>query len=76
MKQIFYSINKNEIILYTRKNLINNTNYFILIKPFKNKKNYLFYIYKKVIYIFYNIKILKNHMSKNRSRKRNRKKRR
>ena len=50
------------------KILANNINYFILIKHFKNIKNYLFYIYKKVIYIFNNIKILKKHMSKNRSR--------
>ena len=36
LKQIFYSMNKKESILYTRKNLINNTNYFVLIKHFKN----------------------------------------
>ena len=75
LKQIFYSINKKESTSYTRKNiLINNSNYFIWIKLFKIYKNYLFY--KKVIYIFNNLKILKEHMSKNRSRKRNRKKRR
>ena len=51
-----------------KKKFKNNTNYFILIKHFKN--------IKKVIYIFNNLKILKKHMSKNRSRKRNRKKRR
>ena len=51
-------INKNESILYTRKNLINNTNYFILINILKIYKNYLFY--KKVIQIFNNLKILKN----------------
>ena len=37
VKSIFYLINKNESILYTRKKiLINNTNYFIWIKLFKN----------------------------------------
>ena len=35
-KEIFYLTNKNESILYTRKNLINNINYFILIKHLKN----------------------------------------
>ena len=37
LKQIFYIlINKNESILYTKKNSLNNTNYFILITHFKN----------------------------------------
>ena len=45
VKSIFYLINKNETILYTRKNLINNTNYFILIKHFKNiKKLFILYL--------------------------------
>ena len=60
---------------YTQEKILaNNINYFFLNVIFKIYKNYLFY--KKVIYIFNKRKILKKHMNKNRSRKRNRKKRR
>ena len=38
-------------------------------KHFKNVKNLFILMYKKVIYIFNNLKILKKHMSINRSRK-------
>ena len=49
------------------KILANNINYFFLNVIFKIYKNYIFY--KKVIYIFNNIKILKKHMNKNISKK-------
>ena len=44
---VFYSINKNESILYTRKNLINNTNYFILIKHCKKHIKIIYFIFIK-----------------------------
>ena len=60
---------------YTQEKILAyNINYLFLNVFFKMYKNYLFY--EKVIHIFNNLKILKKHMNKNRSRKRNRKKRR
>ena len=73
LKLIFYSINKNELILSQKK--IQQIA-LIICNFLKIHKNYLFY--KKVKHDFNNRnkKILKKHMNKNRRRKRNRKKRR